>query len=120
MELSEEAVRRMKDNLGGIPDPRRQWGYIRHKLIDRLVIGLSSVITRGGGFDEMEEIGRDREEWFRGFPDLPHGIPEEDTFRRMFERLNPGELLKCLQEWLEKHQAQAGRYFGDWAGNSGV
>ena len=63
MELSEETVRRMKDNLGGIPEPRRQWGYIRHKLIDLLVIGLCSVITQGEGFDEMEEMGRDREEW---------------------------------------------------------
>jgi hypothetical protein len=44
----------------------------------------------------MEEMGRDREQWFREFPELPHGIPDEDTFRRIFERLNPGELVKCL------------------------
>jgi hypothetical protein len=62
MELSEEAVRRMKESLGETPDPRRQWGYIRHKLIDLLVIGLCSIITGGEGFDEMEEMGRDREE----------------------------------------------------------
>jgi hypothetical protein len=49
MELSEEAVRRMKECLGETPDPRRQWGYIRHKLIDLLVIGLCSIITRGKG-----------------------------------------------------------------------
>jgi hypothetical protein len=24
---------------GETPDPRRQWGYIRHKLLDLLVIG---------------------------------------------------------------------------------
>jgi hypothetical protein len=33
MELSEEAVQRMKESLGETPDPKRQWGYIRHKLI---------------------------------------------------------------------------------------
>ena len=109
MELSEEAVRRMKDNLGGIPDPRRQWGYIRHKLIDLLVIGLCSIITRGEGFDEMEEMGRDREEWFRGFLELPYGIPDEDTFRRLFERLNPGALMKCLQNWLGEMSEAGGR-----------
>jgi hypothetical protein len=36
-------------------------------------------------------MGRDREEWFRQFLELPHGIPDEDTFRRLFERLNPRE-----------------------------
>ncbi|MDR2093958.1 MAG: transposase family protein [Treponema sp.] len=43
------------------------------------------------GFDEMEELGRDREEWFRQFLELPHGIPDEDMFRRLFERMNPAE-----------------------------
>jgi hypothetical protein len=109
MELSEEEVRRMKEELGGIADPRRQWGYLRHKLIDLLVIGLCSITTRGEGFDEMEERGRDREEWFRQFLELPHGIPDQDTFRRIFERVNPAELMKCLQNWLGGMSAAGGR-----------
>ncbi|MDR1985737.1 MAG: transposase family protein [Treponema sp.] len=75
-------------------------GYIRHKLIDLLVIGRCAIITRGEGFDEMEETGQDREGWFRQLLELPQGIPEEDPFLRLFERLNPGELMKCLQNWL--------------------
>jgi hypothetical protein len=97
MKLSEGAVSRMKEHLGRIPDPRRQWRYLRHKLIDLLVIGLCSIITCGEGFEEM---GRDREEWFWRFLDLPHGIPDEDTFHRLFERLDPGELMRCPQSWL--------------------
>jgi len=42
-------------------------GNVRHKLIDILVIGLCSAITRNEGFDEMEELGRAREDWFRTF-----------------------------------------------------
>ncbi|MDR1956737.1 MAG: ISAs1 family transposase, partial [Treponema sp.] len=109
MELTAEAARRMKEELGGIPDPRRQWGNLRHKLIDLLVIGLCSITTRGEGFDEMEELGRDREEWFRQFLELPHGIPDEDPFRRIFERVNPAELLKCLQNWLGGMSTACGR-----------
>jgi hypothetical protein len=30
------------------------------------------------------------------------GIPNSDTFRRVFERLEPGELLKCLNNWIEE------------------
>ncbi|MDR2094129.1 MAG: transposase family protein [Treponema sp.] len=47
MKLSEETVRRMKEHLGAIPDPRRQGSYIRHKLIDLVVIGRCSIITGG-------------------------------------------------------------------------
>jgi hypothetical protein len=48
----------------------------------------------------MEEMGKDQEEWFRRFSGFPRGIPDEDTFRRIFERLNPGELMKYPQSWL--------------------
>jgi hypothetical protein len=34
MEIQEEDIRRIKEALGGVSDPRRQWGFIRHKLLD--------------------------------------------------------------------------------------
>jgi predicted transposase YbfD/YdcC len=67
-----------------------------------LVIGLTTIICGGEGFEEMEELGHLREAWFKEFLELPHGIPDEDTFRRLFERLNPLEVLKCLQAWLQE------------------
>ncbi|MDR1955339.1 MAG: transposase family protein [Treponema sp.] len=59
MELSKESMERMKESLSGIHDPRRQWGDIRHKLIDLLVIGWCFITTHGEGFDEMAELGLD-------------------------------------------------------------
>jgi hypothetical protein len=79
MEIEEESIHRMKEALRGVEDPRRQWGYIRHKLLDMLVIGLCSIIVRGEYFDEMEELGKAWEPWFRKFLELPNGIPDEDT-----------------------------------------
>ncbi|MBP0031597.1 MAG: ISAs1 family transposase [Roseofilum sp. Belize BBD 4] len=35
------------------------------------------------------------------FLDLPNGIPSDDTFRRVFERINPQELERALQQWLQ-------------------
>ena len=49
----------------------------------------------------MEEFGEQRKGWLEGFLTLPNGIPTSDTFRRVFERLNSKELMKCLQKWLE-------------------
>jgi hypothetical protein len=48
----------------------------------------------------MEDWGKEREEWFRTFLELPNGIPDADTFRRLFERVNPNELMNSLNHWL--------------------
>ena len=61
MKIQEADIERMQTALSGVEDPRRQWGNKRYKLIDILVIGLCSAITRGEGFDEMEELGRARD-----------------------------------------------------------
>ncbi len=48
----------------------------------------------------MEEFGKQRREWLEKFLELPNGIPDSDTFRRVFERLDPKGLSECLYEWL--------------------
>ena len=109
MEIPKEKIQQMKEALSGIPDPRRQWGALRHKLLDILVIGLCSITVNGEGFGEMEDLGKAWESWFRTFLELPHGIPGDDTFRRVFERVNPARLLECLQRWLAEISEPGGR-----------
>ncbi|MCL2083403.1 MAG: transposase family protein, partial [Oscillospiraceae bacterium] len=82
-------INNQKEELRKIPDPRRQWGNLRHKLDEVLIIGLCSVICYGQDFEDMEDFRKDREDWLREFLELPNGIPGHDTFRRVFERLNP-------------------------------
>ena len=74
------------------------------KLVDIIVIGLLSTICLGEDFVDMETFGKKKIEWLKTFLELPNGIPDSDTFRRMFERLNPDELHKCLNEWLMSAQ----------------
>jgi predicted transposase YbfD/YdcC len=100
MEITETDIMRMQESLGVIQDPRREWGNLRHKLVDMLVIALSSIIIGEDEFDAMEDWGREREGWFREFLELPNGIPDADTFRRLFERIDPKELLNSLHLWL--------------------
>jgi len=99
MEIKETDIMRMHESLGEIKDPRRGWGNLRHKLVDMLVIGLSTVIIGEDEFEAMEDWGKEREEWFRGFLELPNGIPDADTFRRVYERIEPQELLQSLNQW---------------------
>lgn len=60
---------------------------------------LSSAAAKD--YNDMEAFGLEREEWPRGFLELPNGIPDSDTFRHLFERLNPAELSACLYDWLD-------------------
>ena len=90
-------IETLKEELRKVTEPgRTRYGNIRHKLEDIIVIGLCSVICGGEDFVDMEEFGKKREEFLRKFPELPNGIPDSDTFRRLFERLNPSELSSCL------------------------
>ena len=95
-------VESLKKALRGVKDPRRtECGNIRHKLEDILIIGLCTIVCNGEDFEDMEEFGKEREEFLRGFLELPHGIPDSDTFRRVFERVNPRALSEALYGWLE-------------------
>ena len=86
------------ERLSELTDMRRQWGNLRHKLVDIVFIGLVSVICGGTDFEHMEDTGYGKLDWFRERLELPNGIPDSDTFRRVFERLNPEELAIILQE----------------------
>lgn len=39
----------------------------------------------------MENYGIAKQQWLEEFLDLPNGIPSDDTFRRVFERINPDD-----------------------------
>jgi len=41
-------------------------------------------------------------------PDLSHGVPHADTYRRVFERVNPEALQRCFLGWVSQVVKQAG------------
>lgn len=97
-----EKIEKLKNEIKvNVNDPRRKYGNVRHKLEDLLIIGLCTIICGGKDYVDMEEFGIEREEWLRKFLELPNGIPDSDTFRRIFERIKPEELSLCLFNWLE-------------------
>lgn len=97
-------LERLEEALGRMEDPRRTTGgHILHRLEDIIIIGLCTLLCNGEDFTDMEEFGKEREDWLRQFLALPHGIPDSDTFRRVFERLDPQALSDCLYDWLGRH-----------------
>lgn len=93
-------IEKLKEEIKNIREPRRTYGNIRHKLEDIIIIGLCTVICGGEDFTDMEEFGKSRKEFLAEFLELPNGIPDSDTFRRVFEKLDPSELSSCLINWI--------------------
>jgi predicted transposase YbfD/YdcC len=83
---------------GRIKDPRRQWGNLKHKLSDILVIAFCGIICGAQTYEDLELFGKARKTWFSLFLELPNGIPSSDTFERIFEILNPKIVVKKLRE----------------------
>lgn len=99
-------LQHLTEKLNTVTDSRRQWGHLRHKLVDILAMGLLTIVCGGEDFTDMEDFGLERQEWLEGFLELPNGIPDSDTFRRVFERVDPQELSECLRDWLSLHRAE--------------
>jgi hypothetical protein len=93
-------IRKLKEKLGRIRDPRRQWGNLRHNLEDILVIARATLLCDGEDFQDRETFGQEREGELKKFLELPYGIPDESTFFRVFKRIKPEELAGSLYEWL--------------------
>lgn len=80
-------IKKLKEEIKNISEPRRTtYGNIRHKLEDIIIIGLCTVICGGEDFADMEEFGESRKGYLAKFLELPNGIPDSDTFRRVFEK----------------------------------
>jgi len=76
----------------------------RHKLIDIITIALCAVICGADTWEDIEEFGDTKKEWFERFLELPHGIPGHDTFARVFASMNPKEFQQAFLRWVEAVQ----------------
>jgi predicted transposase YbfD/YdcC len=77
--------------------------------MDILVIAICSVLCGGEGYNDMEDFGHAKAEWFKTFLVLRHGIPSHDTFNRVFGALDPKKFLECFLSWTQSlRQAVAG------------
>ena len=84
-----------------IKDPRANRTK-KHLLKDILVIAILAVIAGAKGWEDIENYGQAKQQWLSEFLELPHGIPSDDTFRRVFERLEPQALCECLTQWVQQ------------------
>jgi len=90
----------IQQHFGDLTDPRIDRTKL-HELLNILVIAICAVIAGADNWEDVEEFGKTRIEWFQTFLDLPHGIPSHDTFTRVFARLDPEQFQACFLRWMK-------------------
>jgi len=81
-----------------------------HELFDLVVVALCGTIAGSDTWADIERFGNQRLSWLRTFLKLTEGIPSHDTFGRVFARLDPAELVGCIQRWLEEIGREIGSH----------
>jgi predicted transposase YbfD/YdcC len=85
--------------LGDLCDPRRETRNKLHSLHDILMIVLCAVLSGVEDWVGMEAFAEEKEAWFRGFLDLPNGLPSHDTLSDVMGRLDPVAFRTAFGAW---------------------
>lgn len=93
--------------FGELSDPRGRKG-VEHPFLSIVMIAILATIGGATGWEDIETYGESHETWLGTFLDLPRGIPQADTYRRVFERIAPSALEQCFQKWVEQIVSTAG------------
>lgn len=92
------------EHFQNLPDPRVDRTK-DHDLIDILVIAICTLLCAGESFNDMEDFGHAKADWFKTFLILRNGIPSHDTFNRLFAALDPQAFLDCFLRWTQSLRA---------------
>lgn len=97
---SKHPALRLAQHFASLKDPRVA-GRTEHPLLTIVVMALVGVLCGADGWDDLEEIARDREAWFARLVEMPNGVPSADTFRRVLSALRPSAFADCVRSWVQ-------------------
>lgn len=101
-------IKKLIQSAESVPDSRRPWGHLLHKLSDILVIAFCAIICGAQTYRDLEMFGNAKKIWLSNYLSLPNGIPNADTFERVFEMLNPTIVAKKMR-WILQADEIAGK-----------
>ncbi len=88
-----------QEAFAGLPDPRTGNAKL-HDLLEVLTIALTAAVCGAETCSDFADFAADREDLFRAFLRLKHGVPSHDTFSRIFRLLDPAAFAACFERFL--------------------
>src|SRR5512143_2644920 len=89
-----------RPDFADLCDPRRETRNKLHKLSDILMIVFCAVLRGIEDWVGREEFAEQKEGWFRGFLELPNGIPSKPSLSDVFGRLKPAAFADAFLRWV--------------------
>jgi len=102
------------DTFEELEDPRIERGRL-HPLPEVLLVTLCGVITGCDGWCDIEAFAHQRLEFLRRFRPFEHGVPSDDTLRRVFRALDPERFAELFSRWAGQWYRHAGAQARDSA-----
>jgi len=98
---AEQVQQQWLSQFESLEDPRGRQGQ-EHAFLSIVLIAVLATIGGATGWEDIEVYGESHQVWLETFLDLRHGVPHADTYRRLFERINPDALQQCFLNWVSQ------------------
>jgi predicted transposase YbfD/YdcC len=96
-----KVAKTFKEAVKEIDDPRTREGAVDYPLVEILFSALAAVICGSESYYDFETFGKAQLKWLKKFFPFKNGISSHDTFRRVFELLEPKSLEKAYRLVIE-------------------
>jgi predicted transposase YbfD/YdcC len=94
-------ARQFSEALDEIVDPRKREKRIDYPLNEIVFTSLVAVICGAESYQDFATFGEEQLKWLKKFFPFKNGIPSHDTFRRVFELLDPNSLETTYRLFIE-------------------
>lgn len=91
------------DYFSTLEDPRIDRKKL-YSLEEILLITLCGVIGGCEGWEDLEDFGKIKLDFFRQYLPFENGAPSDDTYRRFFRSLDPKQFKECFINWVNAFQ----------------
>lgn len=96
--MTETTIRKA---FGELTDPRIQRN-LRHPLVNIITISIYAIICGCDDFFSIEEYGKSKVDWFKGFLDIKHGILSHDAFSDVCNSLKLKDFFQAFSQWVNQ------------------
>jgi hypothetical protein len=94
-------IKTFKQAVKEIDDPRTREKRIDYPLNEILFTSLVATICGAESYQDFATFGEEQIKWLKNYFPYSNGIPSHDTFRRVFELLDPNSLEKAYRLFIE-------------------